>query len=89
MDFVPFEGVPLEGGQEWKRLMLAVAIGAVMVMGAWVLLGASPISTTRSVSEARMIAPSTTAGVNIAASDTDVGPGEAESELCKHPVAAR
>jgi hypothetical protein len=60
VDFMPYEGAPLEGGHDSKRLILALAIGAVLLVGAWGLAAFTPVSSTSSLGEARMIAPFTT-----------------------------
>jgi hypothetical protein len=55
VDFMPYEGAPLEGGHDSKRLNLAIAIAAVLLVGAWVLAAFTPVSSTSSLGEARMI----------------------------------
>ena len=89
MDFMPYEGTPLKGGHDRERLLLALAIGAVLLMGAWGLAAVTPASSRSSSGDAKMSAPSTPVAANIAVSDSDVGPGESESELARHPVMAR
>jgi hypothetical protein len=89
VDFLPYEGAPSKGGHELKRLTLTIAIAVVMLGGAWGLAASAPVPGKSVLSEARMTAPATPAVDNIAASDTDVGPGDAESELAFHPIAAR
>jgi hypothetical protein len=86
---MPYEGAPLEGGNELKRLTLVVAIAAVMLGAAWAVASSAPVSSTSSLAEARMSAPSTTEVANAAVSDRDLGPDESEAELASHPVAAR
>jgi hypothetical protein len=88
VDFMPYEGAPLQGGHELKRFTLVAAIAAVLLVGAWALASA-PVSSARSSSEARTLAPSTTELTNAAVSDSDLGPGESEAELASHPVATR
>jgi hypothetical protein len=89
MDFVPYEGAPLKGERDLKGLILAVAIGAAMLLGTWALAGSAQASSTTSVVTARVNAPSTMVVDNVAVSDSDLGPGEAESEVALLPIAAR
>ena len=89
MDFLPYEGAPSKRGRESERLILSIAIAAVMLAGAWGLAASAPVPGKRALNEVRMAAPSTPAVGSIASSDTDVGPGDAESELAFHPVAVR
>ncbi len=84
---MPYEGVPRERQHDLERLILAVAIGAAMLIAAWGL--AAPVSTKNSSGVARTTAPATALVAPLADSDKDRAPGEAESELAIHPVAAR
>jgi hypothetical protein len=59
VDFMPYEGAPLESGHDLKHSLLALSIGAAILVGAWAVAAFTPVSTTSSVSEARMIARST------------------------------
>ncbi len=84
---MPYEGGSLKGGPEWKRLVVAVGIGTGLLVGAWALAAVVPAPTT-SVDQVGMKAPSQRMEAAPATSDGDVWcPGE--SELAKHPVAAR
>lgn len=61
VDFMPYEGALLKGGHDSsKQLILALAIGASLLVGAWMLAAFIPVSSTSSLSDATMIAPSTT-----------------------------
>lgn len=94
MDFLPYEGVPLAEGRDRKRLTLVATITAIILGAAGGLAALTPVSKTSSegmTGEARTAAPSTVTAsapmfasstvANIAASDSDTGPGSAESEL--------
>jgi hypothetical protein len=89
VDFVPYEGAPLKGGRDLKGLILALAIGAAMLVGTWALAASAQSSITTSVVTVMMSAPSTMVVDNVAVSDSDFGPGEAESEVALLPIAAR
>jgi hypothetical protein len=101
VDFLPYEGAPLARGNEAKRLTVVVAITAFIIAGAGWLAVLTPVSNVNSVDEVMaetmstpslivaplpMVAPSMLA--NVASSDSDLGPGSAESELSFHPAAA-
>lgn len=60
VDFMPYEGGQLKGGDDSKRLLLALSIGASLLVGAWVLAAFTPGSNSHSLDEARVSAPSTT-----------------------------
>ncbi len=101
MDFIPYEGAPLDRGNDRKRTSLVVAITAVILAGAGWLAVLTPVSNLGSFDDApaeamsapvatkapsSVVAPSLVAGV--ASSDTDFGPGGSESELACHGAAA-
>jgi hypothetical protein len=101
VDFMPYEGAPVARGNDFKRLVLVVSITAVIVLGAGWLAALTPVPSLNSfegaMEEAAMTAPSAVPVIstvssssmlaNIADSDSDMGPGSAESELALHPVA--
>jgi hypothetical protein len=64
VDFMPYEGGQLEGGHDSSSLILVVAIGAILVAGAWGLAAVIPVP----LDDARMIAPSLVVA-NVAATD--------------------
>jgi hypothetical protein len=97
---MPYEGAPLVRGNEWKRLALVVAITAIILAGAGWLAVLTPTPSMSSFDEATgetVSAPSAVKAplmtvtphplANAASSDSDVGPGGAESELAFHPAA--
>ncbi len=84
---MPYEGVPREREHDLERLALAIAIAAAMLIAAWAF--AAPVSSKISSGVARTSAPSAALVAPLADSDKDRAPGEAESELAIHPVAAR
>jgi hypothetical protein len=94
VDFTPYEGAPLARGNELKRTSLVVAISAVILAGAGWLAVVTPVSKVGSLDDAlgkkmsapvAMTAPSTAVvpslPAGVASSDSDLGPGGAESEL--------
>jgi hypothetical protein len=60
VDFMPYEGGQLERGDDSKRLLLALSIGAFLLVGAWALAASTPGSHPHSLDEARGNTPSTT-----------------------------
>jgi hypothetical protein len=42
VDFMPYEGGPLKTGRERERSILALSLGAVILLGAWVLSDVAP-----------------------------------------------
>jgi hypothetical protein len=93
VDFTPYEGAPLASGNQLKRTSLVIAISALILAGAGWLAVLTPVSNVRSFDDAlgktrsasvataplTVVVPTLLAGV--ASSDSDFGPGGAESEL--------
>jgi hypothetical protein len=94
VDFIPYEGAPLARGNELRRTSLVVAITAVILAGAGWLAVLTPVSNVGSFDEGLGEAPGATVAMTApvavaspslvagaASSDSDFGPGGAESEL--------
>jgi hypothetical protein len=82
MDFMPYEGAPVEGEHDFKRLALALAIAAGIVAGAWLLGAFAPVSPAspsefRSASSARQV-DSATANRGVAS------PAQAKHSVAPH-----
>jgi hypothetical protein len=81
VDFMPYEGAPRQRGHDSERLVLALAIGAALIGGAWRLGAFDPASSPRWSSSRS--APSATAADTVSANGN-----VASQDLVKHPVAA-
>ena len=90
VDFMPYEGAPQASQNDLKRTSLVVAITAVILAGAGWLAVLTPVSNLGSFDDPpaeamamkaslSVVTPTLVAGV--ASSDSDVGPGSAESAL--------
>jgi hypothetical protein len=81
VDFMPYEGAPREGGHEFERLILALAIGATLAVGAWLLGAFTPLPRSLWSDPRR---PPSAAVVNTVSANGDV----ASPARAKPPVAA-
>jgi hypothetical protein len=86
VDFMPYERAPLEGGDDRKRVMVAISIGTGMLVGALVLANIIPVSRMGSLGHEGMRGPSMERASKPAANGSDVG-GQSESEPPKHAAA--
>ena len=91
VDFMPYEGAQVVRDYVRQRTILAVALGAAMLIGAGVFAFARPApragtEETRSAVRSRA---SVAEPADNAADNGNAGPGASESELAIHPVAAR
>jgi hypothetical protein len=89
MDFMPDGETPPHTSVRLGRLVLVAILGAAVLLGGATVL-ARPHSAAPAVAAPTPVHPVAPAGFQrLANGGTDVGPGEAESELAKLPQTRR